>query len=196
MGAASPICGTRCAISARIVTKAEARPCHRPPPPTPCPVAFVGGMAMLCSNVLGDLYGASMDRPRLATALDRLRTQTGARSVTIHWFNRTPDRLRHRWLATCSATPAPAGELSLLDDLNPRTIVAVNPVHDGVYMLEGRPIARMPCRGSSTSGRRACANRDWGSSWARASPWGRWARRGLRFMPGSARHWRRIAGRR
>lgn len=91
---------------------------------------------MLCSNVLGDLYGASMDRPRLASALDRLRTQTGARSVTIHWFHRTPDRLRHRWLATCSATPAPAGELSLLDDLNPRTIVAVNPVHDGVYMLE------------------------------------------------------------
>ncbi|KAJ8138353.1 hypothetical protein OY671_008434, partial [Metschnikowia pulcherrima] len=38
--------------------------------------------------------------------------------------------------ATCSATPAPAGELSSSDDLNPRTIVAVNPVHDGVYMSE------------------------------------------------------------
>jgi hypothetical protein len=117
-----------------------------------------------------------------ATALDRLRTQTGARSVTIHWFNRTPDRLRHRWLATCSATPAPAGELSLLDDLNPRTIVAVNPVHDGVYMLEDDNCPDA-LQGQFHQWQARLREQGLGQFLARASPWGRWARPGLRSMP-------------
>lgn len=88
------------------------------------------------AGILGHLYGATHDSRRLAVVLDALRARTGAGSVTIHWFHRRADRLRHRWMAGCSQTPVDFADLGALDDINPRTIAAFNPVQSGVVMLE------------------------------------------------------------
>lgn len=88
------------------------------------------------AGILGHLYGAAHDSRRLTIVLDALRDRTGAGSVTIHWFHRRADRLRHRWMVGCSQTPVDFADLGAMDDINPRTIAALNPVHSGVVMLE------------------------------------------------------------
>lgn len=88
------------------------------------------------ASLLANIYGAAHEPQRLRIALDALRGRTGAASVTVHWFNRRADRLRHRWQAGCSFTPADFSNLSALDDQNPRTIAAFNPVESGVVVLE------------------------------------------------------------
>lgn len=95
------------------------------------------------AGILGRLYGAAHDARRLPVVLDALRDRTGAGSVTIHWFHRRADRLRHRWMVGCSQTPTDFADLGAMDDINPRTIAALNPVHSGVVMLEDSHIPDM-----------------------------------------------------
>lgn len=91
---------------------------------------------MVNAELLADFYGAAIDRRRLSLALDGVRQRTNAMTATFHLFERTPERLRHRWQSSCSNTPKGANEMALLDELNPRTVADCNPETSGPSVLE------------------------------------------------------------
>ncbi|MBB4614027.1 helix-turn-helix transcriptional regulator [Novosphingobium taihuense] len=91
---------------------------------------------MVRAELLADFYGAAIDRSRLTAALDSVRLRTNAMSATFHLFERTPERLRHRWQSSCSNTPQAANQMALLDELNPRTVAHCNPEMSGPSVLE------------------------------------------------------------
>ncbi|MBB3861289.1 DNA-binding CsgD family transcriptional regulator/PAS domain-containing protein [Novosphingobium hassiacum] len=88
------------------------------------------------AELLSDFYGTAVDHARLTSALDKVRLRTNAMSATFHLFERTPERLRHRWQSSCSNTPAQMDRMALLDDLNPRTIAEYNPERTAPSLLE------------------------------------------------------------